>query len=132
MRTNASCVKDLGLLANENPMTTRQLHAGDFVTPSVRLVRLLAEGGMGKVWVADHLGLKTKVVVKLMAEEMTRRADGVARFTREAAAASAIKSPHVVQVFDHGVTADGVPYIVMELLEGKDLGSHIAEQGRIS
>ncbi|MCW5833792.1 MAG: serine/threonine protein kinase [Labilithrix sp.] len=97
----------------------------------MRLVRPLAEGGMGRVWVAEHQGLHTQVVVKLMAPEMAERPDGAERFAREAAACAAIKSPHVVQVFDHGVTDDGTPYIVMELLEGEDLGAHLVEQGRM-
>ncbi len=107
------------------------LQAGTFITPTVRLVRPLAEGGMGRVWVAEHLGLESQVVVKMMASEMAARPDGAERFAREAAIAAAIKSPHVVQVFDHGITAQGVPYIVMELLEGKDLGAHLAEHGRM-
>jgi eukaryotic-like serine/threonine-protein kinase len=86
---------------------------------------------MGRVWIADHLGLNTQVVVKVMAEEMAARSDGAERFAREAAACAAIKSPHVVQIFDHGRTPEGVPYIVMELLEGKDLGAYIEQHGRM-
>ena len=108
------------------------LGAGDLVTPTVRLVRPLAEGGMGRVWVADHLGLHTQVVVKLMSEEMLARPDGSDRFANEAAAAAAIKSPHVVQVFDHGLTEGGIPYIVMELLEGQDLAGYLADHGRMA
>ncbi len=112
-------------------MTNQQLQAGDFVTPAVRLVRPLAEGGMGRVWVAEHQGLHAQVVVKLMAPEMAERPDGAERFAREAAVCAAIKSPHVVQVFDHGLTDGGTPYIVMELLEGKDLGAHLVEHVRM-
>ncbi|MBX3234504.1 MAG: serine/threonine protein kinase, partial [Labilithrix sp.] len=111
-------------------MSEKDLRAGDFVTQGVRLLRPLAEGGMGRVWIAEHLGLRTEVVVKLMAREMTAREDGAARFAREAEVAAAIKSQHVVQVFDHGAT-NGVPYIVMELLEGKDLGAVLGERGRL-
>jgi eukaryotic-like serine/threonine-protein kinase len=99
------------------------------VTPTVRLRRPLAEGGMGRVWIAEHAGLATHVVVKTMSEAMAARPDGAERFAREAAAAAAIKSPHVVQVFDHGVTPSGVPYIVMELLEGRDLGAYLEAHG---
>jgi eukaryotic-like serine/threonine-protein kinase len=108
---------------------TKPLQPGDNVTPSVRLLRPLAEGGMGRVWIAEHAGLATRVVVKTMSEAMAARPDGAERFAREAAAAAAIKSPHVVQVFDHGVTTSGVPYIVMELLEGRDLGACLEEHG---
>jgi serine/threonine protein kinase len=101
---------------------------GTYITPTVRLVRQLGQGGMGSVWVADHLALRTQVVVKFMAERLASDAVSVARFTREAAAAAQIKSPHVVQVFDHGVTPQGIPFIVMELLEGNDLGHHLKQR----
>ena len=106
-----------------------ELKPGANVTPSVRLVRPLAEGGMGKLWVAEHLVLETRVAVKLMAKEVEGRADAAARFGREAAIAAAVKNPHVVQVFDSGVNDAGIAYIVMELLEGHDLGAHLAARG---
>ena len=109
-----------------------ELLPGLLVTPTVRLTRPLGAGGMGSVWVADHLALKTEVVVKFMSKELAQSPDAVARFSREAAAASQVKSPHVVQTFDHGVTTDGVPYIVMELLEGTDLAQHLEQRGRMT
>jgi serine/threonine-protein kinase len=84
---------------------------------------------MGSVWVADHLALKTQVVVKFMSPELAASPDAVARFSREAAAAAQIKSPHVVQMLDHGITADQVPFIAMELLEGQDLAHRLTERG---
>ena len=109
-----------------------ELGPGSFVTPTVRLVSPLAQGGMGTVWIAEHLVLETNVVVKLMTKELAANVDGAARFAREAAIAAAVKSPHVVQVFDSGVTEDGVAYIVMELLEGHDLGAHLTANGRMA
>jgi serine/threonine-protein kinase len=82
---------------------------------------------MGRVWIAEHLTLETNVVVKFMASEIAATADGAARFAREASVAAAVKSPHVVQVFDHGVTPDGDAYIAMELLEGRDLAAQLAQ-----
>src|SRR5262245_31536554 len=108
------------------------LAAGAMVSPSVRLVRLLGKGGMGSVWVAEHLTLKTLVAVKFMAENFAQSPGAVARFEREAVAAAQIKSPHVVQVFDHGVDESGVPYIVMELMEGEDLAHRLAAVGHLS
>ena len=95
------------------------------VTSTVRLERPLGEGGMGSVWVAEHLALKTTVVVKFMSKELAANADAVERFSREAAAAAQVKSPHVVHTLDHGVTSENVPYIVMELLDGHDLGAQL-------
>jgi serine/threonine-protein kinase len=84
---------------------------------------------MGSVWLADHLALKTQVVVKFMATELALNQDAVKRFAREASAAAQVKSPHVVQMLDHGVTDDGIPYIVMELLEGRELSKYLEERG---
>jgi eukaryotic-like serine/threonine-protein kinase len=101
------------------------------VTPSVKLVRPLGEGGMGAVWVAEHLALHTQVVVKFIASGLKGSKEAQERFSREAAAASQVKSPHVVQTFDHGITEDGVPYIVMELLEGRDLGEYLDQTAKV-
>jgi serine/threonine protein kinase len=99
------------------------------ITPTLKLVRLLGQGAMGSVWVAEHAGLGTQVAVKFMSPALAQNEGVIQRFRREATAAAHIKSPHVAQVFDHGVTADGVPYIVMELLEGEDLGMRIRRAG---
>jgi serine/threonine-protein kinase len=106
--------------------------AGDLVTSKLRLVRPLGAGGMGSVWLADHLALHTQVVVKFIAASLQTNKDAIARFEREAAAASQVKSPHVVQILDHGISDSRVPFIVMELLEGRDLAAHLEEFGRAS
>ena len=102
------------------------MRPGDLVVANVRLERLLSEGGMGSVWVASHLTLNTEVAVKFMGADKAADPDAIARFKREASAAAQIKSPHIVQVFDHGLTAEGIPYIVMELLHGEDLETRLA------
>lgn len=113
-----------------HPLFVPEARAGMMVTSSVRLVRPLGEGGMGSVWVAYHEALRTEVVVKFIASDLKNSKEATERFSREAAAASQVKSPHVVQTFDHGISNDGVPYIVMELLEGRDLGAHLDVHGR--
>lgn len=106
--------------------------AGMMVTENVRLTELLGEGGMGSVWIAEHLGLGTDVAVKFISASVARKnSKMVERFKREASIAASIKSPHVVQIFDHGVR-DGVPYIVMELLEGESLRDRIRRAGALS
>jgi eukaryotic-like serine/threonine-protein kinase len=109
----------------------QSLAAGTAVTPNVRLVSPLGSGGMGAVWLADHTGLKTRVVVKFMHAGVDSTPSARARFSREASAAAQVKSPHVVQMLDHGVTDDGVPFIVMEHLEGRDLGKVLKEEGAL-
>jgi serine/threonine-protein kinase len=101
------------------------------VTPSVRLLSPIGEGGMGAVWLADHTGLNTRVVVKFMLGGLDSSTTARTRFKREAEAASQVKSPHVVQTFDYGVTGEGVPFIVMEYLEGRDLRAEIAARGAL-
>jgi len=106
------------------------LVVGAFVTPSLQLVRLLAEGGMGHVWVANHLALDIQVAVKFVRAQVARQDPAISdRFHREAQAAARINSPHVVQIFDHGSTADGTEYIVMELLEGETLARRLSVAG---
>jgi eukaryotic-like serine/threonine-protein kinase len=108
-----------------------ELAPGVEVTPTIRLVKKLGEGGMGSVWIADHLALHTQVAVKFMAAHFATSPDAMARFSREASAAAQIKSPHVVQIFDHGVLPGGVPFIVMELLEGEELSQLMRRQGTV-
>jgi serine/threonine-protein kinase len=89
---------------------------------NLELTRPIKGGAMGSVWVAHHETLRTDVAVKFVERElMDNDPSAVERFKHEASASARIKSPHVVQVFDHDFTDDGAPYIVMELLEGETL-----------
>lgn len=97
------------------------LKPGYQVTNELVLVRRLGAGGMGTVWIANHTKLQTEVVIKFLSEQLTSDQDACERFSREVAATLQVRSPHVVQTLDHGITESGVPYIVMELLEGSDL-----------
>ncbi len=93
------------------------------VNDKLRLIDRLGIGSMGEVWLAYHSTLRTEVAVKFISEETSEAwAIAAERFSLEASAAARIRSPHVVQAFDHGTMADGTPFIVMELLEGDGLG----------
>ncbi len=100
---------------------------GSLVTSSVRLLEPLGAGGMGRVWLAEHLTLDTRVAVKLLSSERRgeTRERAEARFAREAGLAARLKSPHAVRIYDYGVTDDGQPFIVMELLEGESLAERL-------
>ena len=87
---------------------------------------------MGSVWRAEHLTLHTEVAVKFVADALIGDAGFLQRFSREAVASARIKSAHAVQIFDHGITADGQPYIVMELLEGEDLRTRLLRERKLS
>jgi serine/threonine-protein kinase len=83
---------------------------------------------MGSVWIAEHSGLRTRVVVKFISEALASDPEIAARFSREAAAASLVKSPHVVHMIDYGVLPTGA-FIAMELLEGHDLRRRLELDG---
>jgi eukaryotic-like serine/threonine-protein kinase len=108
------------------------LEPGYLISPHVKLVRMLKRGGMGSVWIAEHLGLSTQVAVKFIATAVAHDPAMVARFTREATLAAQIKSPHVVHIYDHGITPGGDPFIIMELLEGEDLQVRLKREGTLS
>ncbi|MGC4068989.1 MAG: serine/threonine-protein kinase [Polyangiaceae bacterium] len=96
-----------------------------------RLSDKLGQGGMGSVWRAEHLTLKSQVAVKLMDPSVADSAEALTRFEREALAVAELRSTHIVQVIDYGID-DGTPYIVMELLIGENLGALIRRQGRLT
>jgi serine/threonine-protein kinase len=107
-----------------------EMKAGSLVAGKYELVRELARGGMGSVWVAHHRQLDAEVAIKFMDTELAESAEARARFEREARAAAALRSPHVVQMLDYGVD-EGVPFIVMELLVGEDLRMRLKRQRRL-
>ncbi|MEO8554716.1 MAG: serine/threonine-protein kinase, partial [Kofleriaceae bacterium] len=92
----------------------------------------LGRGGMGVVVRAHHLNLDEVVAIKLLAEEMALTPETFARFEREAKAAAKLKSEHVVRVMDVGRLDDGMPYMVMELLDGRDLAQWVKAEGAIA
>ncbi len=101
------------------------------IADKYRLLRPLAAGGMGAIWVAHQIDLDVEVAIKfhVPGPELTPRAHS--RFKQEARVAAKLKSPHVVQIHDFGID-DGVPYIVMELLQGEDLSQRLEREGRAS
>src|SRR5258705_11854359 len=91
---------------------------GAVVAGKYRLIRQLGKGGMGSVWYAEHLTLESPVAVKLIDPEIATNPEALSRFLREAKAAASLRSPHVVQILDHGVDGD-MPYIAIEILAGE-------------
>ena len=83
------------------------------------------------MWEAVHLQMGTPLAIKVLDPNLATRPDYVSRFKREASAAAALRSPHVVQIFDFGIWEE-IPYIAMELLEGEDLGSRLDRIGRLA
>ncbi|HMG24906.1 MAG TPA: protein kinase, partial [Kofleriaceae bacterium] len=104
---------------------------GSEIDGRYRVMELIGEGGMGKVYLAEHVEIGKRVALKVLHPSYSRMPDLVERFRREARAASKIGHPNIVDVTDSGTTADGSVYFVMEYLEGVELGSVIEREGAL-
>ena len=102
---------------------------GSIVADRYHVLRKLGEGGMGQVYLAEHVKMGRKSAVKVMNPAMVKDADAISRFNREASNASKINHPHVADVYDFGETADGVIYLAMEFVDGPSLTKLIEDQG---
>jgi serine/threonine-protein kinase len=102
---------------------------GDVLLGKFRVERTLGRGGMGVVVAARHERLGTRVALKLLQQRMVEDPTATSRFLREAQAAAQLRGEHVARVTDVGVLESGAPYMVMEYLEGRDLGALVHEQG---
>jgi len=111
-------------VSTDPPSTT--LVAGKY-----QLIKMIGRGGMGSVWEARHTSLGTRVAIKFIETEYANSAEARSRFDNEAKAAATIQSKHAIQIYDHGVTDDGKPYIVMEMLTGEPLDKRIERLGRM-
>ncbi len=106
--------------------------AGQVLSGTLRLVRRVADGGMGSVWAAEHLVLGTTVAVKFMAGPWADVPSARARFLREARITASIASPHVVEVHDCRPDEADEPYLVLELLHGETLEQRVRRHGALS
>jgi serine/threonine protein kinase len=104
---------------------------GALLAGKYRLKRLIGGGSMGAVYEGTHVEIGKRVAVKLMNAEFMDSPEIVARFRREARAASAVESDYIVQVFDAGKDDDFGVYMVTELLSGEDLEGRIQREGRL-
>jgi serine/threonine protein kinase len=105
---------------------------GTVLLDKYRVLRELGAGGMSLVVCAEHVSLGTRVAMKFLLPELATLPDAPQRFVREAAAATRFESENVARVLDVGTLPDGPPYMVMEYLEGKDLGRYVREGKRFA
>jgi serine/threonine-protein kinase len=109
----------------------RPVEIGEVLRDKYIVEEVIGEGGVGIVVAAHNLELDERVALKFLRTDVMNDPDIVARFAHEAKAAVAIKSEHVARVFDVGSTPKGVPFLVMEYLEGHDLSSELATRGTL-
>ncbi len=112
--------------ASELPFEEHQLLAGTY-----RIVRLIGEGGMGAVYEAKHTRLPRRFAVKVLFPHVAQHQEAVERFRQEAMITSELGHPHIVDVVDFNTTEDGMPYLVMEYLEGENLEDRLEREQRM-
>ena len=120
-------------LIEQRPSITASIRRiGTTLAGRYRLLRVLGEGGMGTVFEAVHLELGKRVAIKILTAFSSRHDEASTRFLREARAASAVESEHIVHVFDVGEDLSAGLYMVMEVLKGEDLAARLEKCGRLA
>ena len=122
------CPRDGTALRSSNPLGDL---LGTVVAERYHILRKLGEGGMGTVYLAEHVKMGRKAALKVMNPGMNQDPDAIARFNREAANASRLNHPNVCGIYDFGETTDGLIYLAMEFIEGESLTSLIAKTGSL-
>jgi hypothetical protein len=107
--------------ASRRPPTEPAFHPGLLLQNTYRIEQRLAIGGMGEVYAAKHERLPVRVAVKVLHRDSLLSPEALGRFGREAAIMAGLHHPHITHVHEFNVTEDGTPYLVMELLEGRNL-----------
>jgi serine/threonine-protein kinase len=108
------------------------IEAGQVIDGKYRVVKLLGQGGMGAVYLAEHMIIGKRVALKVLLGSVAGNETAVARFEREAQAAGRIGNDHILEIFDFGSLADGARYMVCEFLEGETLAGRVTREVRMS
>ena len=101
---------------------------GTLVADRYRIVSRIGEGGMGQVYLAEHIRMKRKSAIKIMRPSLIDDRDAVQRFSREAENASQLSHPNIAAIFDFGTTAEGVIYLAMEFVDGEALSAKLERE----
>jgi hypothetical protein len=104
---------------------------GQVVADRYHVVKKLGEGGLGQVYLAEHVKMGRRSAIKVMNPSMVHDPDAVARFNREASNASRITHPNVCAIYDFGETPDGLIYLAMEFIEGEPLTDLLKREGAL-
>jgi len=122
------CPNDGQTLRSSGP--TKDL-VGQVLADRYHIMKKLGEGGMGQVYLAEHVKMGRRSAIKVMNPSMVHDPEAVARFNREAANASRISDSHVCAIYDFGETPDGLIYLAMEFVEGEPLTDLLAREGAL-
>jgi serine/threonine-protein kinase len=108
------------------------IEAGQVIDGKYRVVKLLGQGGMGAVYLAEHMVIGRKVALKVLLGSVAGNETAVARFEREAQAAGRIGNDHILEIFDFGSLSDGARYMVCEYLDGETLAARVSREQRMT
>ena len=122
------CPNDGQTLRSSGP--TQDL-VGQVLADRYHIVKKLGEGGMGQVYLAEHVKMGRRSAIKVMNPSMVHDPEAVARFNREASNASRISDAHVCAIYDFGETPEGLIYLAMEFIEGEPLTELIGREGAL-
>ncbi|MFY0541265.1 serine/threonine-protein kinase [Nannocystis pusilla] len=103
---------------------------GTVLADRYRLLKRIGEGGMGSVYQAEHITIGRKLAIKVLSPEYGDSPEIIARFLQEARTASMLHHEHIVDITDFGYTKQGLAFLTMEYLEGEDLATMLAREGR--
>lgn len=120
----AFCSKDGTRLVTRGQTTDL---IGSVIADRYRIVSSIGEGGMGQVYLAEHVRMKRKSAIKIMRRALVGDVEALQRFTREAENASQIAHPNVAAIFDFGETTDGLVYLAMEFVDGYSLAGKLGK-----
>jgi serine/threonine protein kinase len=104
---------------------------GRVLAETYRILRPIAAGGMGEVYLAAHERLPGRFAVKVLHRDLISDPDALSRFRCEAEIMAGLRHPNIVHVIDFNITADGTPYLVMELVDGTDLSEFLRDGQRL-
>ena len=112
-----------------DPTDAPDPNIGRILLDQYEIAARLGVGGMGTVYRGLQLSVQRPVAIKLISRELARDIAAIKRFQREALLTSKLTHPNSIRLFEFGVTEDGCPFLVMELLEGRELAAEITEAG---
>ena len=112
-------------------MTTARpiFEPGTTLRDTYQVIGPVNRGGMGQVFEARHARLPGRLAIKVLSAEARPGSPELVRFRREAEIAASLRHPNIVQVIDFDQTPEGIPFLVMELLEGRDLAAEMLATG---
>ena len=128
--TERFCPKDGAALQMQRGASTDLI--GSIVAERYHITQRLGAGGMGRVYLAEHVKMGRQCAIKVLHPAMAGDADAIGRFNREAANASRIDHPNVAAIYDFGETPDGLLYLAMQYIEGETLTQLMRRSGALT